>query len=170
MKGYIAKHNRDYNLKDVERLVPLGFAHTTGDMWRKFCRHVVDVENAYIEKDGILEDAVDEMVIQLGGVDDSNDDEEDEECLMDDNDRQLITTALRQTAQTCEQSTSTQTPTHEPSTSTSTHSIFTQTRRQLSEQFDAQFLRDVLPLHMIPPEPHSTLPEQDPAMSGSDDQ
>lgn len=27
-------------------------------MWRRFCRHVVDVENEYIEKDGILEDAV----------------------------------------------------------------------------------------------------------------
>lgn len=35
VKGYIARHNKDYNLKDVERLVPLGFKHTTADMWSK---------------------------------------------------------------------------------------------------------------------------------------
>ena len=144
-------------------------------MWRRFCRHVVDVENECIEKDGILEDAVEEMVIELGeGDDDSDVDEEDEECMMDDDDRQLITTALQHTTQIYEQltpSTSTHThttPTNEPSTSTDT--TCTRTRRQLTKQYDTQFLRDVLPLHMIPPEPHSTLPGQDPEFLGSNDQ
>ena len=36
VKGYVAKHNRDYNLAEVEQLVPKGFEHTTTDMWRSF--------------------------------------------------------------------------------------------------------------------------------------
>lgn len=44
MKGYVAKHNRDYNLREVQRLTPEGFKHTTTD---EVCRHVVDVENEF---------------------------------------------------------------------------------------------------------------------------
>ena len=56
VKGYVAKHNKDFNLKEVSRLTADGFKHTTTDMWRNFCRHVVDVENRYIEKDGIAKE------------------------------------------------------------------------------------------------------------------
>ena len=45
VKGYVAKQNKDFNLKEVQRLIPDGFKHMTTDMWRNFCRHVVDVEN-----------------------------------------------------------------------------------------------------------------------------
>ena len=31
VKGYIAKHNKDFNLKQIERLTPAGFEHTTTD-------------------------------------------------------------------------------------------------------------------------------------------
>ena len=172
VKGYVAKHNRDYNLGEVERLVPDGFEHTTSDMWRRFCRHVVDIENEYFEKDGLVEDVVEEMVITLGADENDSDEEEDEEGLMDDDDRQLISTALQQTTSTYEQSTpSTSTPTHRTPThgpSTPSDNTFT-IRRQLTEEFDTQFLRDVLPLHMIPPEPHPTLPGQVPETSGSSD-
>ncbi len=168
-KGYVAKHNKDYNLKVVERLVPECFQHTT-DMWRRFCRHVVDIENEYFEKDGLLEDAVEEMVINLG--DDDSDEKEDEEGMMDDDDGQLITRALQHTTLTSGQSTpSTSTHTHSTPTqgqSTSTDSTYT-IRRQLTEQFDTQFLRDVLPLPMIPPEPHCSLPGQVSELLGSND-
>ena len=86
VKGYVAKHNKYYNLGEVQRLTPEGFQHTTTDMWRRFCRHVVDVENGYFEKDGILEDTVEEMTIQVGGDSDEKEDEEDED-MMDDDDR-----------------------------------------------------------------------------------
>ena len=78
------RHSRDYNLREVERLVPEGIEHTTMDMWRRFCRHVVDIENDYFEKDGILEDTV--MVIELGGEEDDSDEVEDEEDMMDNDD------------------------------------------------------------------------------------
>ena len=63
VKGYETKHNRDYNL--VEQLAPKGFEHTMTDMWRKLCKHVIDIENEYIEKDGIVEDTLDEMTLRL---------------------------------------------------------------------------------------------------------
>ena len=66
VKGYVAKQNKDFNLKEIERPTPEGFTHTTTDMWRNFCRHVVDVENKYIEQNGIVEDTVEEMRIELG--------------------------------------------------------------------------------------------------------
>ncbi len=85
VKGYVAKHNKKYTLAEVEQLTPEGFEHTTKDMWRHFCRHVVDVENDYIKKDGILEVAVEEMIIEIGPDDDDSD--EDEEDMLDDDDR-----------------------------------------------------------------------------------
>ena len=69
VKGYVAKHNKDFKLKDIERL---GFEHTTTDMWGNFCRHVIDVENRYIEQDGIVEDTVEEMRIEIGEEDVGN--------------------------------------------------------------------------------------------------
>lgn len=45
---------------------------------QQICGGFVDVENEYIEEDGILEDVVEEMVNELGDDDDGSDvDEED---------------------------------------------------------------------------------------------
>jgi hypothetical protein len=85
VKGYVAKHNKDFKLKEVETLTPQGFEHTTTDMWRNFSRHVIDIGNKYIEQDGIVEDTVEEMRIEIGDDD-----------LMDDDDRQMIDTALHE--------------------------------------------------------------------------
>ena len=65
VKGYVAKHNMNFNLKEVGRLTPQGFEHTTSDMWRNFCRLVVDVENKYIQLDGIVEDTMEDMRIEI---------------------------------------------------------------------------------------------------------
>ena len=54
---------------------------------------MVDIENDYFDKDGLVEDAVDELIIAYGG-DDENDDDED--SMIDDDDRQLMDDALRQ--------------------------------------------------------------------------
>ena len=105
VKGYVAKYNRDYTFAEVERLTPEGFKHTTTEMWRHFCRHVVDVENEYFEKNGIVEDVVEEMIIAVG--DDSDEEVEEEDDMVDDDDRQLIGMTLRQSTSTDGQSTRT---------------------------------------------------------------
>ncbi len=131
VKGYVAKHNKSFTMTETKQLTIDGFKHTTTDMWRSFCRHVVDVENNYTAKDGLMEDMIDELTIDT--TDDSDDDEED---LIDDDDRQLIDRAFGRGPSTGQTSTSTD--------------ILTNVRRKLSEQFkdqfDEQFLEDVLPL------------------------
>ena len=62
-------------------------------MWRAFCRHVVDIENDYFDKDGLLEDAIEDMVIEVGeSADDDTDDDDDDDndSLVDDADRRII--------------------------------------------------------------------------------
>ena len=41
-------------------------------MWRAFCRHVTDIENEYFEKDGLVEDLIEDFVIEFGSDSDSN--------------------------------------------------------------------------------------------------
>ena len=95
VKGYITRHNNKYNMTEIQRLKPEGFTHTTTDMWRGFCRYVVDMENDYFEKDGLVEDLVDHFVVEFGEDDDCGSDDDEE--LMDDEDRRLIDNAIRQT-------------------------------------------------------------------------
>ena len=65
-------------------------------MWRVFCSHVVDVENDYFVKDGLVEDLIEEFGVEFGEDDDDCDSDEEEE-LIDDKDRRLIDNALHQT-------------------------------------------------------------------------
>ena len=93
------QNNKNFTLKEIQILTTDGIQHTTVDMWRNFCRHVVDVENNYIQKDGILEEAVEEMVIEFG--DDSSDEEEEEhDEFMDKDDRTLIDRVQQSTTTT----------------------------------------------------------------------
>ena len=63
--GYMAKYNMKFNLREVHVLTQEGFQHTTVDMWRKFCRHVVDIENYHFDKDGLVVDMVDEIILNM---------------------------------------------------------------------------------------------------------
>ena len=163
VKGYVAKHNRDYTFAEVERLTPEGLKHTTTEMWRHFCRHVVDVENEYFEKDGIVEDVVEEMIIAVG--DDSDEEVEEEDDMEDDDDRQLIGMTLRQSTSTDGPSTSTNgqsTPTRQSTftdrsststgQSTPTQTTCTNPRQNLSE------LLGGCPTSGMIPSPHCRLP------------
>ena len=87
VKRHVARHNKAYNLTEVYRLTYDGFKQVTTDMWRQFCRHALDVENDYFTKDGILEDSVDEMTIDLGESDSDDDDSDWEDNLLDNDDR-----------------------------------------------------------------------------------
>ena len=87
-------------------------------------------KNRYIQQDGIVDDTVENMRIEIGQDDDDDSDTDGEE-LMDNNDRQLIDTAL-QGANT-------------PSTNLDSD-ICTNPRRDLTEQYDTNFLESVLPL------------------------
>ena len=54
---------------------------------------IVDIENNYFEKNGLIEDMIEEIMIEFED-NDSNDDSVDEDDMIDKNDRQLIFKAL----------------------------------------------------------------------------
>ena len=126
----MAKRNKTYNLPEIERLTPDGFRYTTTDMWRKFCRHVVGIENDYFEKNGLIDNTIEEFIIELGEDDRDNDDNNDtHDDMIDKGDRQLRDEALQKLT--------------EP-----TQTISTDLRRSLTEAFkvfDQHFY--LLPLH-----------------------
>ena len=120
VKRCVAKHNKTFTFKEIQQLTPEGILHTTTDMWRSFCRQVVNVENKYFDKDRILEDAIDEMTFEVGGSDDEDSENEDTDSLMDDSDRRLIDQALQEEIETSRLSTSSTSTSAETSTSAST--------------------------------------------------
>ena len=73
VKDYCRKNNQLFTLKGIKDLIPNGLLQATPEMWKRFCDHVEKVEDEYWEKDGLLEDAVEELVIE---VSDSEDDDE----------------------------------------------------------------------------------------------
>ena len=111
-------------------------------MWRAFCRHVINIENDYFDKDGLLEDAIEDMVIEVGGS--ADDDTDDNDSLVDDEDRRIIDQALRQLTDDC-----TQTPTSTKQTKHSTPTATETARHELLSTFqddDTDYLELVLPL------------------------
>ena len=53
-------------MKEAQSLVGQGFSEVTLAMWVKMCEHVKKVENAFWDKDGIIEDAIEEFAIRFG--------------------------------------------------------------------------------------------------------
>jgi hypothetical protein len=75
-------------LKDVTMDI---FSSVTRSDWKGYCSHVRKLETEYWEKDGLLEDTIDEFIIALGGdeSDSSDSNEEEEENSSDDSDLAL---------------------------------------------------------------------------------
>ena len=76
VKDFIRKDNTTFRLSDVQSLIPAAFDEVMSSKWERMRRHVTKVEDDYWEKDGLLEEEMEEFVISLGGPD-SSDDEDD---------------------------------------------------------------------------------------------
>ena len=64
-------------MKDAQSLVGQGFSEVTPAMWAKICEHVKKIEDTFWDKDGLIEDAIEEFVIRFG-PNDSDDEYNDE--------------------------------------------------------------------------------------------
>ena len=79
VKDYCRKNNQLFTLKGIEALIPQGFQQCSPDKWKHFCEHVKQIEEDFWQKDGLLEEATDEFIIQLSDADsDSSSDEGDD--------------------------------------------------------------------------------------------
>ena len=53
VEDYVAKQNVNFKLSDIERLIPLGFEHTTTDMWQNFADMLLIFRTDTLNKTGL---------------------------------------------------------------------------------------------------------------------
>ncbi|KAF8764364.1 hypothetical protein HNY73_022443 [Argiope bruennichi] len=70
----------DLSLENLQNLLCDALGGVSSKEWEAHCRHVEKLENSYWEKDGILEEVVDELVVQIGSTESDSDSEETESC------------------------------------------------------------------------------------------
>ena len=76
VKEYIRKHNKQFTCtkSETEMLTPTGIRETSADLWKKYVQHCKEVEDNYGEKDGLIEETVEEFTTQFGTDSDDDDD------------------------------------------------------------------------------------------------
>ncbi|KAF8778908.1 hypothetical protein HNY73_015588 [Argiope bruennichi] len=79
----------DLSLDNLKSLLQTAITEVTSAEWAAHCKHVEKLENNYWEKDGLLEDLVDELSFQIDTNDDS-DSEETETCESDLEDFEML--------------------------------------------------------------------------------
>ena len=67
MKQEFGANNVTFTLDAVQKDCERWFHECGIEKWRKVCAHVERIEREYIEKEGIREDAVERIIIQLRG-------------------------------------------------------------------------------------------------------
>ena len=66
VKGYAASHNKDFTMAGIEQLAREGITQVTAEKWANCVKHVIqEVEKHYRETDGIVEEAVDYVLIEV---------------------------------------------------------------------------------------------------------
>ena len=65
VKEYLRLHNTTFKLADLEKLVLPAFQSVSKDMWKNFCRHAKKQEDEFWKKDGFIEEAVDQFIVNL---------------------------------------------------------------------------------------------------------
>uniref|UniRef100_A0A1X7VJG5 Uncharacterized protein n=1 Tax=Amphimedon queenslandica TaxID=400682 RepID=A0A1X7VJG5_AMPQE len=76
VKDYITNNNTTFRFSDVQSLTPAAFDEVMSSLWEKMRQHVTKVEDDYWEKDGLLEEEIEEFIMTLGGPDSSDDDDD----------------------------------------------------------------------------------------------
>ena len=73
VKGFVAKNNTTFRLKDVKELTYATFGKITKDVWTKAEEHVVKIEKEYYKGN-----CIDRSVIELIIIDFCDDDSDDD--------------------------------------------------------------------------------------------
>ncbi|XP_035206916.1 protein FAM243A-like [Stegodyphus dumicola] len=76
----------DLSLENLKNLTQKALDEVTSQEWQAHCNHVEKLENYYWDKDELLEEIVDGLIIQTGSSDSDSDSEETESCDSDSDD------------------------------------------------------------------------------------
>lgn len=76
IKGYVARNNKKFNITEVTSLTNEALEKVTKSEWRKVVNHTKQVISDAFVNEGILEEAVEDMIIYINNdSDDSSDDD-----------------------------------------------------------------------------------------------
>jgi transposase len=77
VKGYVAKHNKKFTVAEVVQLTEEAIQKVTESDWKKVVDHTKQTIMEAWTNEGLMEHAVDQMIINVNGEDDSSSEEED---------------------------------------------------------------------------------------------
>lgn len=71
VKNWVAENNVTFKMEDVMKITDEKFSSISAEEWKRRCQHVKNIEQEYLEREGLL-DAAQELVIHLGGDSDAS--------------------------------------------------------------------------------------------------
>ena len=74
VKEWVGQRNTTFKINEVERLCRQRFEEIGREKWENVCSHVDKIEQHYFEKDGLVENRIEQILIQDDGVDSSDSD------------------------------------------------------------------------------------------------
>lgn len=84
LKNWVSSRNVTFKIEDVKNLCTEKFNLITKEDWEIRCKHVLKLEQEYIEKAQILDNIIDEFIVNLGEASDSSDGDSDSDSETDD--------------------------------------------------------------------------------------
>lgn len=66
IKRYVAEKNITFNLNNTKQLCEEKLSAMTASDWDKRCTHVVKIEKEYLEKEAVVDEAIDRLIINIG--------------------------------------------------------------------------------------------------------
>ncbi|PSN30179.1 hypothetical protein C0J52_27589 [Blattella germanica] len=80
LKNFVRSKNvgGDINMTRLRKIVLEGLNQITTEDWMGYCSHVQKIEEEHWERDGIVENALESIIIDLDTSDEESDDEEEE--------------------------------------------------------------------------------------------
>lgn len=74
LKHFIRSHNTtgEFSIKVLKELTEQAIASATPEDWQNYCRHVINIENSFWEKDQIMEE-VEPLIISVNDEDSDSD-------------------------------------------------------------------------------------------------
>ncbi|XP_064644702.1 uncharacterized protein LOC135498375 [Lineus longissimus] len=83
IKRYVSGLNTTFKIQDVEKLTNEAITHVTPEQWKNYCAHAEKEEAKMWELDGLMEEVVERVIIQIGANGDISSDELESESESD---------------------------------------------------------------------------------------
>ena len=77
LKHSVAKNNTTFDNKNIIDLTRQACQSIEKQQWTSVCEHVIKIEDEYLEREGLIDEMQDRLVINLDEDDDDDDDDDD---------------------------------------------------------------------------------------------